>query len=171
MSAAATLPEPVRFFVSYSHMDREWLLKLQPLLKFRGSTQLAHIWHDNELKASDRMHDEIQSALYQMDVFLCLLSNHFLASDYIMEHELQIAIERAEENKTLIVPLLLTEMDERDIKALRLDDFQPLPTWGRSWRSYERGDGHTMDAHRPIRSGLLDAIEQVRKRREAVGPG
>src|SRR5688500_3244565 len=107
---------PVRFFVSYSHLDRDWFGKLLPLLSFRQLTTLAHVWHDHELKAGDRWDDEIREALEEMDVFLCLVSNHFLASAYITNVEMKAALRREKEGKTVIVPLLLCDMDERDIK-------------------------------------------------------
>jgi hypothetical protein len=150
----------VRFFVSYSHLDREWFGKLRPLLKFNTPTRLAHVWHDHELRAGDRWDDEIRKELEQMDVFLCLLSNHFLASDYIIQVEVKAAFKREKLGHTIIVPLLLCDMDERDIGEFK--PFNPLPAWGRSWRSYERTNGgHTMDAHKPIRTGLLDVLEKV----------
>src|SRR5262245_4097372 len=153
---------PIRLFVSYSHLDKEWFGKLRPLLKFNTLTTTAYVWHDQELKAGDRWDLEIRAELSQMDVFLCLASNHFLASIYITDVEMPAALQRERDGKTIIVPLLLCDMDERDIAHLK--PFNPLPAWGRSWRSYEMNGGHTMDAHKPIRKGLLDVIEKVQTR-------
>jgi TIR domain len=153
-------PRHIHLFVSYSHLDREWFSKLRPLLKFQAPIATAHVWHDHELKPGDRWDDEIQAELSQMDVFLCLVSNHFLASDYITDVELETALAREKAKKTIIVPLILCDMDERDIAHLK--PFNPLPAWGRSWRSYEMNGGHTIDAHKPIRTGLLDVIEKVK---------
>ena len=150
----------LRLFVSYSHLDKEWFGKLQPLLKFKAPVATANVWHDHELKAGDRWENEIRDELNRMDVFLCLVSNHFLASSFITEVEMKIALKREKDGKTKIVPLLLCDMNERDIKHLK--PFNPLPAWGRSWRSYEMNGGHTMDAHKPIRTGLLDVIEKLK---------
>lgn len=155
-------PKEIQLFVSYSHLDGEWFKNLRPLLKFRDPTQLVHDWHDHELKAGDRWDDEIRAALQQMDIFLCLVSSHFLASEYINNVEMKAALKREKAGQTIIVPLLICDMDHRDIKHLK--PFNPLPAWGRSWRSYEQ-NGHTMDAHKPIRTGLLDVIEKVKFRR------
>jgi hypothetical protein len=156
---------PVRLFVSYSHLDKDWFGKLRPLLRFGGVAPPAHVWHDQELKAGDRWDREIRSALAEMDVFLCLVSYQFLASDYITEVEMKQALRREKQHKTQIVPLVICDMEERDIKHLK--PFNPLPAWGRSWRSYEINGGDTMDAHKPIRAGLWDAIEKVLKRSKA----
>ena len=79
---------------------------------------------------------------------------------------MRVARRREREKKTFIVPLLICDMDDRDIRHLK--PFNPLPAWGRSWRSYESNGGNTMDAHKPIRTGLLDVVEKVKKARHAA---
>ncbi|MCR4318009.1 MAG: toll/interleukin-1 receptor domain-containing protein [Planctomycetes bacterium] len=150
----------IRLFVSYSHLDRRWFEKLRPLLVFTSTPIfMVHVWHDNELVAGHRWDDEIRDELDRMDIFLCLVSSHFLASEYIRKVELPVALERERNGKTSIVPLLICDMDERDIQHLK--PFGPLPAWGRSWRSFEQNGGDTMDAHKPIRKGLLDVIDSI----------
>ena len=158
--------QPVRIFVSYSHLDRKWFRALAPLLKFRSPTQTGQPWHDNELKAGNMWHAQILKELDRMDIFLCLVSYNLLASEYVQEVEMPLALARQQTGKTIIIPLMLFEMDRRDIPELI--QFNPLPAWGRSWRSFEKHDGDTMDAHKLIRTGLLDAIETVRQRRGRV---
>jgi TIR domain len=147
---------PIRIFVSYSHQDYRWFKRLQPLLIFDGHpTLLAYAWHDNELKAGDRWDDEIRGELAQMEVFVCLLSNHFTSSRYISDVEKPTALEREKERKTVIVPVLVTPMDDRDVAEFKR--FNPLPAYGKSWLSYR----NSMLAHKPIRTGLLDVIEKL----------
>jgi hypothetical protein len=149
----------VRIFVSYSHQDREWFGKLRPLLKFKPPVQEVHVWHDQELRAGDRWEKEIKEELGKMDVFLCLVSYFFLESDFIEDIEMKQALQREKQGKTIIVPLFISDMAERDV--VHLKPFNPLPVWGRSWRSYERNGGLSMDAHKPIRDGLWQAIEKA----------
>ncbi len=155
---------PIRIFVSYSHVDKDWFAKLRPLLKFNPPAKVAHVWHDQELKAGDRWEKEIRAELAQMDIFLCMVSYDFLASDFIRDVEMKEAIKREKQGKTIIVPLLICDMGDRDIGDLK--PFNHLPAWGRSWRSYERDDGHTMDAHKPIRTGLWEAIDTAGRRKK-----
>lgn len=152
---------PVRLFVSYSHKDSRWFQKLRPLLIFDGTPSVEHVhaWHDNELKAGDRWDDEIRSELAQMDIFLCLVSYQMRASSYIVDVEKKEALNREKAGQTIIVPLMICDMADADIADLK--PFNPLPAWGRSWRSYKS----QMDAHKPIRVGLLDAVEKVRRKR------
>src|SRR5690349_5740633 len=112
-SASQSAPQaarPINLFVSYSHLDREWFAKLQPLLKFKSPTHVAHLWHDQHLQPGVPWLDEIRSALDRMDVFVCLVSSHFVASDFINEVEVEVALRRAAERKCVIVPLLICDM-------------------------------------------------------------
>lgn len=156
-----TRVEPVRLFVSYSHLDRSWFGKLRPLLCFSG-VEYVHVWHDEELQAGDRWDDEVREALKRMDVFMCMVSYHLLASSYIRDVEMKEAFKREMRGKTIIVPLLICDMADKDVEHLK--KFNPLPAWGRSWRSYER-EGDTIDAHKPIRTGLWQAIDKAKARK------
>ncbi len=99
-----------------------------------------------------------------MDVFVCLLSYPFLASSYIREVEKPLALAREKQRKTVIVPLFLNKMDERDIKDFK--PFHPLPEFGKSLLCYE----NVRLAHKPIRTGLLDALEKVKSNRSLKSP-
>lgn len=153
---------PVELFVSYSHDNAAWFGKLSPLLKFRKpSANVAHVWHDQQLEAGHRWHDEIQAALKKMDVFVCLISYEFLASDYIMNVELKEALRREKKKEIAIVPILLYQVN-LDNDCPELKPFSPLPTWSKCWRDFETDGGEHQDAHKLIRDGLWDAINRVR---------
>ena len=157
--------KPVEMFVSYSHVNSAWFAKLRPLLKFRAPTNLAHVWHDQELKAGDRWDPDIRAALKAMDVFVCLVSYEFLDSDYIMDIELKEALAREKKKEVEVIPILLYDTNLRE-DCPELNEFNPLPTWGKCWRDYERNGGHYQDAHKPIRDGLRQAIDKVKSKRK-----
>lgn len=153
---------PVELFVSYSHENSAWFSKLRPLLKFRNpGANVAHVWHDQQLEAGHRWHDEIQAALKEMHIFVCLVSYEFLASDYIMNVELKEALRREKKNEVAIVPILLYPVNQ-DNDCPELKPFNPLPAWGKCWRDFETDGGQHQDAHKLIRDGLWAAINRVR---------
>lgn len=157
--------EPVELFVSYSHENAAWFGKLRPLLKFRNpSSNVAHVWHDQQLEAGHRWHDEIQAALKEMDVFVCLVSYEFLASDYIIDVELKEALRREKKKEIEVVPILLYPIN-LDNDCPELKPFNPLPAWGKCWRDFEANGGEHQDAHKLIRDGLWQAIDRVNFRR------
>jgi hypothetical protein len=152
----------VRLFVSYSHENAAWSKRLFPVLKVRRNVDTLQPWHDTELKAGDRWDKEIRAELERMDIFLCLVSMHFLASDYIQQVELPRAKARHKKGEIEVVPVILYKMNlKHDCKFLH--QFNPLPAWGKCWRDFEK-DGDWNDALFPIGEGIKQAIEKARLR-------
>ncbi|GJL59071.1 MAG: hypothetical protein NPIRA03_19280 [Nitrospirales bacterium] len=83
-------------FVSYSHRDKTWLEKLLIFLKpYQREGQLT-VWADPYIEVGDVWKREIDHALPRAQVGLLLISPYFLASDFIMDHEvppLEVAAE------------------------------------------------------------------------------
>lgn len=158
-----TMAKQVEIFVSYSHENDVWLERLRPVLKFNQSREKAYVWNDQVMKAGDRWDKEIREALDRMDVFVCLVSFEFLASSYIRDVEIPIALERAKDHKIEIVPIVLFPMS-LDHEHPELNAFNPLPCWGKCWLDYQTETGYYQAAHMPIREGIRDAIEKVNRR-------
>ena len=153
---------PVRLFVSYSHEEATWCKRLLPVLRVKANVDVLQAWHDTELKAGDRWDKEIQAELERMDIFLCLVSYQFLASDYIQSVEMRRAKARHEDGEIEVVPVVLYTINLKDDCEF-LYQFNPLPKWNKSWRDFEK-DGDWRDALYPIGTGLKEAIEKVRAR-------
>jgi hypothetical protein len=100
---------PMRVFVSYAHENAAWCKRLLPVLKVKAKVDALQPWHDTELKAGDCWDKEIRVELERMDIFVCLLSYQYLASDYIQNVELPIAKARHKNGEIEIVPVVLYE--------------------------------------------------------------
>ncbi len=116
----------INVFVSYSHKDIKWKNRFEEILKpvLRDSVALQW-WGDEKINPSDEWHEEIQSALHQSDLYVCLVSPAFLASDYIRHNELPEIVRRREKDLAPIACLYLqeslVELDECGVK-IQLDD-------------------------------------------------
>ena len=153
------MSENLNIFISYSHEDANWCARLRCVLKVRANVNAVKTWHDSQLIAGDVWDKEIREELERMDIFLCLVSFDFLASDYITQVEMERAKARYDKREIEIVPLLLYPMNLReDCKFLH--DLNPLPAWGKSWREFEQDGGHYKDALPLISKGLKEAIEK-----------
>ena len=157
----------VRLFVSYSHENSAWSKRLFPVLKVRANVDALQPWHDTELRAGDRWDKEVRAELERMDIFLCLVSFEFLASDYLRDVELPRAKARHENGEIEVVPVVLYQVNlKHDCEFLH--QLNPLPEWGKCWRDFEK-DGDWNDALYPIGNGIKQAIEKARRRRDRLG--
>ncbi len=114
LSQKAPYPEGrrrARVFVSYASRDRRHLqelhLRLQALKRTYG---LVEVWTDGLLMAGSDWDATIRHELNQADVVLLLVSESFVASDYIQDVELMRALERARAGKCLLVPIILEKV-------------------------------------------------------------
>lgn len=97
---------PARVFISNAHADevyREQLDKQLTILKRAG---IVEIWHDRRLVAGEEWDHRIKSELEAADIILLLVSDDFLASDYIHDVEIKRAMERHDAGSACVIPVI-----------------------------------------------------------------
>src|SRR5689334_18378135 len=101
------MPEPIHVFVVYAREDKDIKLNLLNHLKpFQRPYNLV-IWHDEFIEAGQAWKTEIIERLDRTDIFLFLVSIHFMNSDFIGQVEIKKAVERYKEGKSVVLPIIV----------------------------------------------------------------
>ncbi|HUK70719.1 MAG TPA: patatin-like phospholipase family protein [Streptosporangiaceae bacterium] len=126
-----TIP-PRDVFISYAHKDRQWLDRilqhLQPLVTAGTIT----IWSDKDIEAGQFWRKELNEAIGRTRVALLLVSPSYLRSDFVAAQEFPALIRAAEERRTVLTWVLLSDATYQAAPVAKLqaahDVRQPLDT-------------------------------------------
>jgi hypothetical protein len=104
---SAPLPPRHTIFISYSHVDVEWMNMLRKFLKVLEQQGIIRCWADTEIKSGDRWHEAIRQALDSSCAAVLLVSQDFLTSKFIVNYELPrlLADAKREGKKIFWIPV------------------------------------------------------------------
>lgn len=87
-------------------------------------------------QGGDRWDGEIKRKLEEADLYVLLVSRHFLDSDYVHETELPVAMRRHEEKKARLVPVVVGACGWKQ----HLGGIQALPSGGEPVKGWKDKD-------------------------------
>jgi hypothetical protein len=108
-------------FISYSHKDSVWLEWLLTFLKPYVQQGSVALWADPLIQVGDGWQREIKRAVERAAVGVLLVSQDFLASDFITQEELPALTAAADRNQ---LALACIPIGFSTYKATQLADFQ-----------------------------------------------
>ncbi len=116
--------QPVRIFISYSRTKKkfreELVTKLHLLTKSKDN--FIELWVDEQLNPGVEWEKEIDDALHNCDIVICLLSDEYLASKICMYEAT-----KAKENGKIIYPILVNTCAWRDTFFSKINGYFATP--------------------------------------------
>jgi hypothetical protein len=101
---------PTTLFISYSRADMQdvdWLARLRMYLTpFRRGGSV-DVWDDSRIPPGSRWKEEITQALDNAGAAVLLVGPGFLASDFVVDHELPSLLKSAEARGVFLFPLVI----------------------------------------------------------------
>jgi len=124
------IKRPKKVFISYSHDDLEYRRELQKYLINMERENLIEVWQDGMIQPGSEWDLTIKENLENADVIILLVSQSFIASNYIHEVELRKTIEKQLDGTAQFFPILIKNCDYQSWKALPKEVIEDLKTNG-----------------------------------------
>ncbi len=104
-----------KVFVSYSHLDKEYLSDVQR--HFKPFKSQIDFWDDSRIAPGQKWKEEIRKVISTTKIAILLVSTDFLGSEFILTDELPPLLEAAEKEGAVILivilkPCLFEEFDD-----------------------------------------------------------
>jgi len=112
-----------KIFICYSRKDEKWLNILLTHLKVLEHEGI-QLWYDKNIQTGETWEPEIANAIENSQLTVCLISTHFLASDYIRTREFPAVLNRYEQGMHLF-PILLENCAWKRIEWLKRLQINP----------------------------------------------
>ncbi|MBE0470355.1 MAG: toll/interleukin-1 receptor domain-containing protein [Methyloprofundus sp.] len=159
---------PKKVFISYSHKDEAFKESLDEHLCLMQRNGLVDIWHDRKIIPGQEWDKQIDARLEQAELIIFLVSSSFIASSYCYDIEVQKAIELHEQNKAVLVPVIVRACDWHDAPFGKFQglpkDAKAIATWedaDTAWLHVVKGLKNTVNQFIPANPSLPAVIENI----------
>ena len=144
----------VKLFISYSHTDKSFM-RMDSLLGYINGLHLdnvVEIWYDKNILAGRYHESEIKKAISESQIALLLISQHWIDSVYVRDHEISLISTKAEDNNLFIIPVLLYRTDMS--RYVWLEKRLHLPRIGPHLTASKERSRRRIDAYLDIREEI-----------------
>lgn len=160
-----------RVFVSYAREDKKWLdpdyrFNLIPFLIESLRKQNVVFWFDKELRPGDEFRQHIEAEIDQAQIALLIVSQAFLNSEFIEQHEMSRIENRAKQGQMIIVPVLVEPCDWSEYPILA--DRQMVPG-AMPLIDFTESDPKWAKVKSEILDGIKTQIKRIRSAQKDTG--
>jgi hypothetical protein len=148
------MASPLEIFCCYARKDKVLLDELKTHLIPLQREGLISIWNDSDISPGTDWEEEITKHLDTAQLILLLVSPSFMASEYCYSKEMKRAVERHNQGKARVIPVILRPIYWQKAPFGKL---QALPKDAKPVKSWRDQDKAFVD----VVTGILLAIEQL----------
>ncbi len=141
---------PLKLFYSYASEDVAHRETLEEHLEVLVKEGIITPWHDGKIIGGKEWFEVILENMRTADIILLLISDSFLSSEFVSEHEIPLALERHDKGDARVVPILL-----EDVKNLYEQSFSKLEILPTKAQAISGWDDST--------KAFLNIAEEIRK--------
>lgn len=126
------MTQPV-VFISYSRKDEKEKDRLLSHLGVLQAEGLISVWSDDRIRGGANWRQEIREAMAQAKVAILLISPNFLSSDFILNQELPLLLQRREREGLTVFPVIAKTCAWQKAAWLAEIEVRPKngrPIWG-----------------------------------------
>lgn len=156
----------IKVFVSYCDQDDVIKEKLQMHLTMLQREEKIETWHVAAIEAGLKRDMVIQTHFEAADIILLLVTADYIASDKCYEQQMQLAIERHNQGKVRVIPIIMKPCDWESSPFGRL---KVLPKRGKPVTTWPNQDEALKDAAKGIRQAV-DSLARKRLSSPATAP-
>jgi hypothetical protein len=131
--------KPVPIFISYSHKDKIHLEEFLKFLKPDMSAKRISVWTDNDILAGQPWDKTIKDNLNKSAIILFLVSQDFMASNYINAVEISTALQN---NQIVSIPVIIRPAL---LNKSALNVYQVVPTGAKPISDWDPQDAGWID--------------------------
>jgi len=143
-------------FICYAHANERVVKQLIPGLKVLARRGYVEAWRDTDLVPGEDWDESINERLSKAEIILFMVSQQFLASDYITQEERPLAMKLMEEKRAAVIPVLLSACSWREEDFARLEKLPRKDDMVSSFTPRE-------NAWALVEEGIRKAVEQRRR--------
>jgi len=160
----------IKIFISYSHIDKEYLNEDSLLGYLKGLEREAEVefWWDGNLVGGDYWDEEIRNRICESGIALVLVSQYFLNSDYIQKTEISGFLGQCRDNGLIIFPVILSPCDWEQYEWLKSRQF--LPRGGETIEVHYTEPGRRKELFLKILQDLKKQINRLRLKQSEKEP-
>jgi hypothetical protein len=147
-----------KIFISYSHEDETFKDELVTMLASLQRRGIVDAWHDRRIEAGDEWNKSIHEAMNDCDLALVLVSPDYLASGFIQEEEQPKLLQRREEMRLHVIPIIVRPCKWQSEPVLK--DLQALPKDGKAIITFSKENGDRDQAWTDIATAIEERAKE-----------